>query len=357
MRWYGVVYDVGRAMDARSPDWRPDYSPALVRRELEIIHGELRANTVRLCGRDPARLLAAADHALGLGLRVWICPELWNATPRRTLAYLAEVAPAVEALRRRRPDRLTFAVGNELTLFMRGIVPGRSHARRIRSPELRPMLRARRHTPPLRAFLAEAVATVRRGYHGPISYCSLPFEDPDWSLFDVVAVNHFRNGRTEKGYAAVLDRLRATGKPVVVTELGFAACRDADNPAFLSDLNVTPLSMAGARLPGVGRFIRPRVRAVHARDEPAQARLLIDQLGDLDRRGIDGAFVMSFSFPLAPYSDDPRHDIDATALSVVRTLPRGRRGTTFPDMAWEPKLAFRALADFHRRQEAAAGPQ
>jgi len=32
----------------------------------------------------------------------------------------------IEPLRERRPDQLTFSVGNELTLFMRGIVPGRS---------------------------------------------------------------------------------------------------------------------------------------------------------------------------------------------------------------------------------------
>lgn len=89
LRQYGVLYDVGRTMSARSMNWRPDYTPALVRRELEIIHTDLAANAVRLCGRDPARLLAATEHALALGLQVWTCPELWNATPRDTLAYLA----------------------------------------------------------------------------------------------------------------------------------------------------------------------------------------------------------------------------------------------------------------------------
>jgi hypothetical protein len=36
---------------------------------------------------------------------------------------VTEVAAAAEPLFRRWPDRLTFCVGNELTLFMRGIVP------------------------------------------------------------------------------------------------------------------------------------------------------------------------------------------------------------------------------------------
>jgi hypothetical protein len=347
VRWYGVVYDVGRAMGPRSVNWRPDYAPVLVRRELEIIRSDLHATAVRLCARDPQRLAFAGTYALDLGLDLWVCPELWNATPARTLDYLEAAAPIVERLRRHAPDQVTFSVGNELTFFMRGIVPGRTHHRRIHAPQLRSVLREGKA--PLRAFVADAVAAVRRSYHGPLTYCALPFEDPDWTLFDTVGVNLYRNPVTERGYGFVLDRLAATGKPVVVTELGYAACRDADNPEFLSTFNATPLSIAGSLLPGIGRYIRPRVRAIHPRDESAQARMLIDQLTDLDQRGVAGAFVTSFSFPLAPYDDDSLHDIDATALSIVRTLRRGRHGTTYPDMPWEPKEAFHALAAFHRR--------
>src|SRR5262249_3689297 len=148
---------VGRAMGPRSINWRPDYSPALIRRELEIIRTELRANAVRLGARDPARLLSAAAYALELGLHVWVCPELWNGTPQRTLEYLIRVAPAIEKLRRRWPDQVTLAVGNELTMFMRGIVPGRTFNRRTRVSNLRELVLSQRHTPPLRAFLADAV--------------------------------------------------------------------------------------------------------------------------------------------------------------------------------------------------------
>lgn len=350
MRQYGVLYDVGRAMGSRSPNWRPDYTPALVRRELDIIHTELAANAVRICGRDLTRLLAATEHAAALGLHVWMCPELWNASPRQTLDYLAEAAVAAEPLRQRWPDQLTLSVGNELTLFMRGIVPGRNHAQRSQPARLRETVLAGRHTPPLRAFLADAIATIRRRYHGPISYCALPFENPDWDLFDIVAVNHYRQASTARRYQAVLERLMAIGKPVAVTELGFVACRDAENPAFLSTFNATPLSLLGLSLPAMSRLVRPRVRTIHPRDEGAQARLIIEQLENLDHLGVDSTFVMSFSFPLAPYDDDPRHDLDATILSIVRALPRGRRGTTFPDMPWEPKQAFHALAEFHRQQ-------
>jgi hypothetical protein len=211
MRQYGVLYDVGRAMGSRSPNWRPDYTPALVRRELDIIHTELAANAIRICGRDLTRLVAATKHAATLGMHVWMCPELWNATPRQTLDYLAESAAAGTPLHERWPDQLTLSVGNELTLFMRGIVPGRNHATRSQPARLRETVLTGGHTAALRAFLTDAVVAVRRRYPGPISYCSLPFEDPDWDLFDIAAVNHYRQASPARRYQAVLKRLMTTG--------------------------------------------------------------------------------------------------------------------------------------------------
>ena len=35
------------------------------------------------------------------------------------------------------------------------------------------------------------------------------------------------------------------------------------------------------------------------------------------------------------------------SAGVVKVL-EGRRGRTYPDMAWEPKAAFTALADHYR---------
>jgi hypothetical protein len=357
MKQRGVLYDVGRALGPRGGTWRPDYSPALARRELEIIRTGLHANAVRICGRDPGRVLAAARDALEQGLEVWLCPEYWNATPARTLRYLTAAAAAAEPLRERWPDRLVFSVGNELTLFMRGIVPGRSYRKRSDLPVLREVVRSGRHTPPLRAFLADAVAAVRRVYHGPVGYCALPIEDVDWDLFDVIGVNYYRRAQNSARYPLLLERLLATGKPVTVTELGFPACRDADDVGLLASNNDAGLGsyalLGLLGLPGVRRLIRPPVARVHPRDEATQARLLLDHLNLLEQIGVDGAFIVSFSFPIAVYDPDPRRDHDATALSLVRTLPRGQRGTTYPDMSWEPKQAFRAVAGFYASRPAA----
>ena len=80
MKRRGVSYDVGRVMGM---NWRPTFDPGVVHRELEIIKNDLHCNAVRICGLDIDRLMKAAEDALGLGLEVWLSPELWNKSPRR----------------------------------------------------------------------------------------------------------------------------------------------------------------------------------------------------------------------------------------------------------------------------------
>ena len=52
------------------------------------------------------------------------------------------------------------------------------------------------------------------------------------------------------------------------------------------------------------------------------------------------------SLPHRP-GGDPRDDLDLARPAIVRTL-EGRRGDTYPDMTWEPKAAFTAVAERYR---------
>ena len=45
---------------------------------------------------------------------------------------------------------------------------------------------------------------------------------------------------------------------------------------------------------------------------------------------------------------DPRDDLDIASYGIVKALD-GRHGTTYPDMTWEPKAAFAALAEIYAR--------
>jgi hypothetical protein len=51
-------------------------------------------------------------------------------------------------------------------------------------------------------------------------------------------------------------------------------------------------------------------------------------------------------FPHRP-GGDPRYDLDMASPAIVK-FTAGRRGGAYPDMAWEPKAAFTAVAECYR---------
>jgi hypothetical protein len=338
----GVSYDVGRVLGM---NWRPVFDLHVVHRELQIIKDDLRCNAVRICGRDLGRVVAAAEDALGQGLEVWLSPELWNKSQGETLAYIADAAAAAEALRQRWPDGLVFSVASEATLFVRGIVPGRTVAKRVEN--LFRDVEEGNHIEPLQAFLAQAIAAARNMYRGPLRYASLPFEQVDWTLFDIVGVDHYRDGRIKDRYVEMLRPLFEIGKPVVVTEFGMRSYQGAEVSGSLGFGIIDSRSQFSHHLPVVGRFVRPRLKdGSHVRDEAMQAEEIAETLTILDAAGVDGAFVCTFVEPTAPYSEDAHHNLDMSALSLVKTYASGQ-GESYPDMAWEPKESFKAFGDFY----------
>ena len=189
-------------------------------------------NAVRFQGRDITRLMTAAAGALKLGLQVWLSPEMFEQSRETTLAYLVRAAAAAESLRQRFPGRLVFCVGTESSLFTWGIVPGRSVGQRVASIRTAG-LRSSPYAGPLQAYLAEASQWVRPAFHGPLTYASIPFEVVDWSLFDVIGVDHYRNSKVDDHrYAETIRRYLGEGKPVVNSEFGHSPYR-GDCPGYM----------------------------------------------------------------------------------------------------------------------------
>ncbi|MEJ2147209.1 MAG: hypothetical protein P8020_18925 [Acidobacteriota bacterium] len=65
------------------------------------------------------------------------------------------------------------------------------------------------------------------------------------------------------------------------------------------------------------------------------------------REGIR-AFVYTFARYDLVDSSELREDFDRASAGIVRVLDGERRGRRYPDMPWEPKVAFTALADYYR---------
>lgn len=347
MKRKGVIYDVGVVM--HGIDWRPDYSPEVVRREMQIIAEDLHANAVKIRGRDIDRVIFAGGVAAELGMEVWLCPELWERPPNVTIAYLEAAARAAEQLRRCWPDRVVLSVGTELTLFMRGIVSGRSLASRVR--HLKRLSPAARNDTPLRSFVNQAALAARRHFDGPLTYAALPFERVDWDRFNIVGVNRYWYQTDAERYIQALQPWLGLDKPFVISEMGFRTRTGADETGPAGPENIAVLSGLLHGLPGIGALVRPRLRprvkVINERNEALQAASLTRQFEALDQAGVDGAFVWTFTFPLAVHHRDPRHDLDVDSFSLVKTLPKGEHGTAYPDLGWEPKQSFAAVAEYY----------
>jgi hypothetical protein len=75
----------------------------------------------------------------------------------------------------------------------------------------------------------------------------------------------------------------------------------------------------------------------------------VETLEILDGIGVEGVFISQFESQITPYSDNPHFDLDMTSSSLVKYYGKAKHGTTYPDMNWEPKESFKAVADYYSK--------
>jgi len=342
MRLKGVNYDVGRVLEGRL--MRPTYDPEAVHRELEIIKDDLHCNAVKVQGLDITRVMDAAEDALSQGLEVWLAPEMFEESREKTFDYTVKAAAAAETLRQRWTDRVVLSIGTELMLFMQGIMPGKNLGERLGNPGAMANVMRGAYNPALNEFLAKTNAAVREVFHGKVTYAAVNrIEAVDWSIFDVVCIDHYRHKLHRDSYGDQAREYLSHGKPVVIGEFGCCTFKGAED---LGGMGWDIIDFS--KMP-------PELKEDYVYDQGTQARELADELRILDEAGVDGAFVFTFVAP-AIETDDPefrkmleqiKFDPDISSYSLVKSLPDKKHGTTYPDTPWEPKESFKAVADYY----------
>lgn len=339
MRAKGIGYDTGFIYQGSVS--RERFDPGVVSRELAIIRDDLHCNAVQVAGGDPDRLEQAARCAAELGLEVWFSPYPLELTPEEILPLFIDCAQRAERLRKAGAE-VVFVAGVELTIMNRGFLPGNTLQERLSGLLAEPGRgeRLAKVSASFNDFLVRAVADIRERFAGRITYASIPFERPDWTLFDIVSVELIRTPEVAGQYRDAVRSLAAGEKPVAITGFGtcaYAGATDRGARAMeiveYDEATQTPLRLNGE----------------YTRDEAGQAADIREVLEILDAEGVDSAFVWLFelcNFPYRP-DGDPRDDLDLASPAIVKTL-EGRHGATYPDMTWEPKAAFTAIADRYR---------
>ncbi|MFF2375727.1 hypothetical protein ACFVUW_15235 [Streptomyces xiamenensis] len=341
MRARGMTYDTGFVLHGRTS--RTHFEPTVVRRELAVIRDGLHCNAVQIIGGDPERLELAAAAAAELGLEVWFSPYPLELDPQQILTLFRDCAERAERLRQQ-GAAVVFVAGVELSVMNRGFIPGESPEERVRQLISRPERRAdamRELGVRINAFLRDAVATVRECFQGKLTYAAIQFEQVDWTPFDIVTYELLRSAEVADRFREAVRTLAQGPKPLAITGFGTAAYQGAGDRGgrVLEVVEHDPQTKAPLRLNGV-----------YERDEAGQAAYLSELLEIFETEGVDSAFVYLFALAGYPHrpDGDPRDDLDRASLGIVKVL-EGHRGRTYPDMGWEPKAAFTAVAQRYRK--------
>lgn len=129
------------------------------------------------------------------------------------------------------------------------------------------------------------------------------------------------------------------GKPTAITEFGCGTYSGAGDKA------------------GSGIWIvdwvdgRPhKLNGNYIRDEKEQAAYMLELLEVFDAEGVDAAFLTAFASYSFPHREDPAYDLDTASYGVVKVY-EDKFGKTYPDMPWEPKAAFYAIAQYYANKD------
>lgn len=344
IRYRGVVYDVGLRFQPDVLSVEP-WDVALVAHDMGVIANDLHANAVRIEGERIDRLVEAATVAHKAGLAVFFNPWKMNAGVEETETYLAEAASAAETLRGDGVE-IVFVATCEFTIFCDGIFPGSTVMERISwlgsqmvaEGSEAPMPRAgvlADKAVALNSALRSFVEVIRATFQGPVTYSAGAWEDVDWTLFDIVGVDYYRNGESHDDYVGGLHGFRRNGKALAVMEFGCCAYEGAASRGGAGFM-----VLRGVNEDGSGDF---EGGSVPIRSEREQAAYVKQQLDVFADEGVDAAFVYVFSFPSYRFGDGAR-DFDMVSYSLVKTFPESDpRSQLMPP--WEPKEAFHAVAE------------
>lgn len=337
MRGKGINYDTGFLPG--NHDSRPHFDPALVAAEMRVIARELGCTAVRVSGSRPDRISIAAEAAAAEGLEVWFAPFPPELTTAELLDLFRDCADRAEHLRRG-GAAVVLVTGCEISLFNPGFLPGANSYDRIArlgKPSLRLYASFARLPRKLNAFLGEASEAVRGRFGGPLTYASGTWERVDWSRFDIVSVDAYRDANNARTFQADLRKQLVHGKPVVATEFGCCPYAGAADKGGM-----------GWAIADYGDGGVPTLRGEYRRDESEQVRYLQEVNQVFIEVGLDLAFWFTFAGYHQPVSADPRHDIDLSSYGLVSMLPDGA-GSGYQGLGWRKRLVFEAMAGLKTR--------
>lgn len=336
----GINYDIGTRY---VPNFitRQELTNAIMQRELYVIKNQLHCNAVRIYGENIEKLIECSKIALSIGLHVWLSPRFIDKSKSETLELIKYSAIEAEKLRAVNPN-IIFIVGNELTLDMKGMVPGETYMERghnLFSSIVKDKLQAIFGSPninnTLDLFLKEVASIVRQFFKGHITYAAGFWEKINWDNFDIVGANYYRNLFNSLTYTKGLGELIQFKKPVAILEFGCGSYKGAENKGG-SSYDIVEWNAQ-----------RPFIKGDYKRDEEVQAKYIIDLINTFVKEGIFAAFVYTFVETHYIADDtDPKYDLDIASFNLIKVYPEWHEKAYIKGHII-PKKSFFAIGKFY----------
>ena len=333
----GINYDVGTFYNPGICT-RPVFDEHTIRNEIGIIRNELHCECIRISGYDIERLMKTSECALELGMRVWLSPIYINATQEQNAHYIRECAVEAEKLRKKY-SHVVFVAGCEHSLYTHGFIKGENCYQRIAKMFSLPGIILngigfRNQTyKKMNAYLNTTVQSIRSVFNGEVTYASGTWEKVDWSIFDIVGINHYRSSYNQSSYVKTLGSYHVFGKPVAVTEFGCCTYKGAEK-AGGGGWNITEEKD--------GKLC---IKGNYKRSETVQADYIIDLLKIFEKEDIYASFVFTYINPDFVHDPTSAFDLDMASYGIVKPV-NGDEGLQFL-----PKEAFFRLAEFYKQKK------
>jgi hypothetical protein len=122
--------------------------------------------------------------------------------------------------------------------------------------------------------LARANQAIRQHYKGKVTYASVPLETVDWSPFDFVCTDLYRDARIRETFTGLLRRFFAFNKPVIISEFGCCTYKGASETGGMGWAILDYEKMP------------PQLNGEYVRDETEQAQELAELLQIFAKEGV-----------------------------------------------------------------------
>lgn len=338
MRLKGIGYDIG--INAWNLGENDKFDLSIAEKEISIIQNDLHCNAIRVIGTNEQNLEDVTRIALQHGLEVWMSPYVTELTRDVYKDYLVRCAVRAEKLRQEFPDgSIVLVAGGEFMFFMHGILPGKDTEDRLTRPGWYDYFATPEVSAKYREMVSDFADALRAVYHGKLSYAGLAFEPVDWTKFDYISLDHYKASYNAAMYTEPVKALAAYHVPIAILEVGLCTYAGAENDGSRGYAIISH-GEDGMSVPGD-----------YIRDEENQAKNLIAQLEELDNTNVVDS-IFAFTFIWREYftdETDPHKDLDLGSFGIVKPY-KDRYGSIYPDLQWDPKKAFYALADYYKNK-------